>query len=146
MSDFPIIFSNQNLPKTLQASPFAALISPFDCNTSPHSFNLSKDNEEMLRTAKKTQISAQNPLNIRKIKEIISGLDSKTPFHLIFEDDSPGFDERFQEFVRELQEADKNPVCVLHELSHNLKVEVNVSVEPKIQGLDKVTRTVRYED
>ena len=35
---------------------------------------------------------------------------------------------------------------MLHELSHNLKVEVNVSVEPKIQGLDKVTRTVRYGD
>jgi len=145
MNDFPINFSNPNLPKTLQTSPFAALISPFDCNTSPHSFNLSKDHEEMLKTAKKTQISSsQNQLNIKKIKEIISGLDSKTPFHLIFEDESPGFDGQFKDFIKEIQDSEKNPISILHELSHNLKIEVNVNIEPKIQGLDKVTRSVRY--
>lgn len=99
----------------------------------------------MLKTAKKTQtVSSQNPLNIKKIKEIISSLDAKTPFHLIFEEESPGFDDRFKEFLREIGETDKNSISILHELSHNLKVEVNVSVEPKIQGLDKLTRTVRY--
>ena len=135
------------------------LITPFDCNNSPAPGSntipneslikekSNENNEDILKTAKKSKITSsnQNSLNVKKIKEIISSLDAKTPFHLIFDcDESPSFEAQFKEFVAAIQESEKNPISVLHELCHNLKVEINVQVDPKLQGLDKNNRNVRY--
>ena len=136
--------------------PINLAITPFDINYSPLQTNLnSKNNEKntentedfLLKTAKKsTNFNGNNSVNAKKIKEIISNLDAKTPFHLIFDcDESPSFENQFKNFVINIQETEKNPISILHELCHNLKVDINVQIEPKLQPLDKNNRSVRSD-
>lgn len=130
-------------------SEFSQLITPFDCTSSPLPQDLlrkerlcSENSEEMLRTMKKSKDCSL--ANAKKIKEIINNLDVKNPFHLIFEsDESPKFDAKFKEFLLLLQETDKNAISVLHELCHNLKLEIHVQVEPKILGVDQTSKNIR---
>lgn len=125
---------------------FTSVVTPFDCTNSPLGLLGLKErispqslSEDMLKTAKKSK-NAQI-LNVKKIKEIIGSLDVKNPFHLIFEsDESPAFDSQFKEFLCFMQESDKNAISVLYELSHNLKLEINVQVEPKVLG----TKSIRF--
>ncbi len=164
MTDFPLNFSN---PRTeirnfsaFSSSPFQqalnSQITPFEINNSPlqpDSLLNSKEkigentDEILLKTAKKsTNFAGNNIINAKKIKEIISNLDAKTPFHLIFDcDESPSFESLFKEFVVQIQETEKNPISILHELCHNLKVDINVQIEPKLQPLDKNNRNVRFD-
>lgn len=130
-------------------SEIPALITPFDCTNSPLPQEIlkkervsSEHSEEMLRTMKKSKNFSL--LDTKKIKEILNNLDVKNPFHLIFEcDESPSFESKFKEFVALMQETDKNAISVLHELCHNLKLELNVQVEPKILGVDKSSKNIR---
>lgn len=146
MSEFPSNFSNKNC-LTFTASPLDSncRITPFECNNSPLPFMKERLNfsEEMLKTNAKTKGSPR--LDVKKIKEIISNIDVKNPYHLIFEaeEESPTFENSFKEFLRRVEELDKNLISILHELCHNLKIEINVQIEPKIQGLEKSSRSIK---